>query len=295
MKQKIFGKNEVVFREGEQGTCFYQIVKGTAGIYLHYGEPEQRKLAEMKSGQFVGEMAVIDAWPRSTTVVAENELHMIELTGNDLISYFNEQPDMIIKLMNQLGDRLRQLTDEYDEVKAFINEKEAAGKKEGFLANLLKYKEIRILSSKLVGATIEEQLSQKDYGDAAKAAMPIKSYSKGEIIFREGDEGVYLYQILAGSVGIYSNYGQDDEVKLTTLYTNAFFGEMALVGKDTRSATAVVEEYDTVLEPIRAEDLAALFKTNPLKVDMILSHLSDRLRRLTVDYVKACADASEGA
>ena len=29
--------------------------------------------------------------------------------------------------------------------------------------------------------------------------------------------------------------------------------------------------------------------------DMILGHLSGRLRRLTTDYVKACAEAAEGA
>ncbi|MBQ6514556.1 MAG: cyclic nucleotide-binding domain-containing protein [Clostridia bacterium] len=38
MNKKVFKKGEVVFREGDQGTNFYQITKGTAGIYLHYGQ-----------------------------------------------------------------------------------------------------------------------------------------------------------------------------------------------------------------------------------------------------------------
>ena len=140
MDTKIFKKGEVIFREGDQGTCFYQITEGTAGIYLHYGQADQKKLTEMKPGQYFGEMAIIDAWPRSATVVAEEELHAIELTGNDLVDYFQKQPDRILALMNQLGDRLRQVTAEYDEVNAFIKEKQTAGaeKKEGFLARLLK-------------------------------------------------------------------------------------------------------------------------------------------------------------
>ena len=60
------------------------------------------------------------------------------------------------------------------------------------------------------------------------------------------------------------------------------------------TAAAVVEENATVLEAIRAEDLAGLAKSNPLKLDMIMSHLAHRLRRLTVDYVKACDKAAEG-
>ena len=125
--------------------------------------------------------------------------------------------------------------------------------------------------------------------------MNTKVFKKGEVVFREGDGGTYLYQIHGGSVGIYSKYGTPEQAKLTTLYTNAFFGEMALVGNDPRSATAVVEEDDTILEYIGAGDMEELFKINPLKVDMILSHLSNRLRRLSLDYVNACAKAAEDA
>ena len=43
MKEKVFAAKEVVFREGDLGECFYDIVSGTAGVYLSYGEPEQNK------------------------------------------------------------------------------------------------------------------------------------------------------------------------------------------------------------------------------------------------------------
>ncbi|MBQ6514555.1 MAG: cyclic nucleotide-binding domain-containing protein [Clostridia bacterium] len=251
----------------------------------------------MKTGQYFGEMAIIEAWPRSATVVAEEDLHTIELTGSNLVEYFREQPDKIMALMNQLGDRLRQVTADYDEVIAFLKEKQSAGaeKKEGFLAKLLKYKKIANLSGKLAGCTVEDEIRQKNAGKGAEAAMQVKSFSRGQIIFREGDKGTYIYQIHSGSVGIYSKYGTPEQTKLTSLYTNAFFGEMALVGNDPRSATAVVEEDDTILEYIGAGDMEELFKINPLKVDMILSHLSNRLRRLSLDYVNACAKATEDA
>lgn len=258
---------------------------------------DQQKLTDMKTGQYFGEMAIIEAWPRSATVVAEEDLHTIELTGSNLVEYFREQPDKIMALMNQLGDHLRQVTADYDEVIAFLKEKQSAGaeKKEGFLAKLLKYKKIANLSGKLAGCTVEDEIRQKNAGKGAEAAMQVKSFSRGQIIFREGDKGTYIYQIHSGSVGIYSKYGTPEQTKLTSLYTNAFFGEMALVGNDPRSATAVVEEDDTILEYIGAGDMEELFKINPLKVDMILSHLSNRLRRLSLDYVNACAKATEDA
>ena len=140
MNEKFFNKGEVVFREGEIGKSFFQITKGTAGVYVRYGEADQRKLTDMKEGQFFGEMAVADAWSRSTTIIAEEPLYVLEIDGGMLDTYFREQPDKILALMKQLGRRIRELTAEYDEVCAFIREKQEAGaeKKEGFLARLKK-------------------------------------------------------------------------------------------------------------------------------------------------------------
>ena len=291
MKKIVYTKGEVVFREGDMGTCFYQIEEGTAGVYLHYGEAEQRKLTELGPGQYFGEMAVIEAWPRSTTIVAENDLHVIEIPEDDLNIYFDEQPDKILALMKQLSSRIRSLTAEYEEVKAFIEEKKTAGaeKKEGFLARMKKYLEISALANKNAGATKEEVLRQKFFHK--DDALPVMTCSKGQIIFREGDEGLLMYAVHGGAVDIFRNYGKADENKLTTLYTNDFFGEMGMIDKEIRSATAVAGEDDTVLECIRAEDLEGLFRSNPVKVDMILSHLSHRLRQLTLDYVEACRKA----
>jgi len=295
MKKVIYAKGEVVFREGDLGSCFYQIEEGTAGVYLHYGEAEQRKLTEMKPGQYFGEMAVIETWPRSTTIVAESELHAIEIAEGDLNAYFSEQPDKIYALMKQLGDRIRSLTAEYDEVNNFIREKAEAGaeKKEGFIAKLKKYLELNALASKNTGVTQEEVITMKEFGSKDKDSTQVLEFRKGQIIFREGDPGNYMYAIHGGSVGIYLDYGTAQEKKLTTLYSNSFFGEMGLISEEKRSATAVVEEDGTLLETIRAESLESLFKSNPVKIDMILSHLSHRLRRLTLDYVKACRKAVE--
>ena len=297
MKKVVYSKGEVVFREGDEGSCFYQIEEGTAGVYLHYGEPEQRKLADMNPGQYFGEMAVIESWPRSTTIAAESELHVIEIPEGDLNAYFTEQPDKIIALMKQLGSRIRSLTAEYDEVKDFIEEKKTAGaeKKEGFIARLKKYMELSALANKNAGATQEEVIAMKEFGRQDRESSQVLSFRKGEIIFREGDEGNYMYAIHGGSVGIYLDYGTAQEKKLTTLYSNSFFGEMGLISDEKRSATAVIEEDGTLLETIREENLEGLFKSNPMKIDMILSHLSHRLRGLTKDYVEACRKAVEGA
>lgn len=295
MKKIVFSKGEVVFREGDLGTCFYQIEEGTAGVYIRYGEADQQKLTDMKPGQYFGEMAVIEAWPRSTTIVAEEELHVIEIGEEALNDYFTEQPDKIYALIRQLGGRIRELTDDYDEVKAFIEEKKnpEAKQKPGFLAKLKKYILISALARKNAGVTQEDVLLMKDFGKTAPDNEKVLECHKGQIIFREGDTGNYMYAVYGGSVGIYTNFGTTQETKLTTLYSDSFFGEMGLIENEKRSATAVAEEDGTILEVIRADQLESLFKANPVKVDMILSHVSHRLRMLTRDYIQACEEAAK--
>ena len=294
MNEKFFSKNAVVFREGDLGETFYQILEGKAGVYLHYGESEERKLTDMKPGQYFGEMAVIGAGPRTATIVAEEDLRVVEITEAGLNSYFAEQPDRILALMKQIGGRIRTLTEEYDEVTAFLKEKqgETAEKKEGFLAKLKKYREISALAKKNAVRTTLEDTVKAAFPETPKdSSLPVESCDKGQIIFREGESGSYMYAVHGGAVGIYTGYGSALEKKLTTLYTNSFFGEMSLIDHERRSATAVAEEDGTVLEIISAENLQDLFKANPVEVDMILRHLSNRLKKLTVDYVKACNEA----
>ena len=290
MNERVFTKGQIVFREGDSGESFFHITEGKAGVYLHYGEADERKLNEMLPGQYIGEMAVINAWPRSATVVAEEELKAIEIGEKELNDYFRQYPDKILSIMKQIGGRIRTLTEEYDEVTAFLKEKQdaTAPKSSGFLAKMKKYREISEAARKAKIRSAEEKIQPQDFTKRGTGLLPVVQYYKGTIIFRQGEIGNYMYAVQSGHVGIYTNYGTSLEKKLTDLYADSFFGEMSLIDMEPRSATAVAEEDNTTVEIIRPEDLEKLFESNPVEVDMILSHLSSRLRSLTLDYVKAC-------
>ena len=283
----------MVFREGEYGTSFYLIESGTAVAFLHYGEENQRRLSEMKTGQYFGEMAVIEAWPRSATVVAEGELQVTEIPEAGLNQYFKEAPERILAIMKQLSARIRTLTEEYDEVTAFLQDRQTgeAQKKSGFTDRLKKYLEASRVFGKYFGTTDRDAVVASA-GSLDNSPLPIRVCHRGQLIFREGDEARTMFAVHGGAVGIYTNYGTALEKKLTTLYANSFFGEMGMIDQEPRSATAVVEEDGTILESIGPEDLQKLFEVNPLEVDMMMRHLSGRLRRLTLDYARACGEAA---
>lgn len=296
MKRRVFETNEVVFREGDHGTCFYRIESGIAGVYLHYDDADQRKLTEMKPGQYFGEMAIIESWPRSSTVVAEEELHVLEIGEEELNSYFAVEPDKILAIMKQLSGRIRTLTEEYDEVTAFLNEKKEADapKKQGFLDRLKKYIDISKSAKKAPVQALQDEDDRVDrFVWKDDSPLQIRSFPEGTVLFREGDPGDCMYAVHGGEVDIYTNYGNALEKKLTTLYANSFFGEMGMIDQEVRSATAVIAMDETIIERIGPEDLERLFEKNPMEVDQIMRHLSKRLRRLTVDYAAACEEAAK--
>ena len=294
--EKTFSNGEVIIKEGDSGNSFFQILEGTATVYKNYGKEDQVKLTVLTPGQYFGEMAVIETYPRSSTVVADGDVKVVEIPGEDLNTYYRENPDEIVSIMKHLGNRLKQLTADYNEAKGLFTdiEKGAVEKKSDSILTKLKKHISFYMSGKgnLSKPSAEALRESKDV--VSKGGIEnVETYSKGQIIFKQGEVGKCMYMVHGGIIGIYSNYGKDNEVKLTELFPVECFGEMGMISDESRSATAVALTDDTTVEIIYADDLKDLIITYPVKVDMILRHLSHRLRNLTYDYFTTCKDLYE--
>ena len=117
MKQIAFKKDDVICRQGETGACMYCIRSGSVAVYTNYGTERVRKLAELKEGEFFGEMELIENEPRSATVVALTDGTLLdEITENTFLDYFEEDPVKVFMILQQLSQRLRKTTKDYLEV-----------------------------------------------------------------------------------------------------------------------------------------------------------------------------------
>jgi CRP-like cAMP-binding protein len=113
-----------------------------------------------------------------------------------------------------------------------------------------------------------------------------RQFKAGEVIFWEGEPGVGMYIIERGQVDIFHDYGGSGQKVLARLNEFDFFGEMALLNEEPRSATAVSIS-DTHLIGLFHPDLFELFERKPRLGIKILVHLADmlatRLRRTNSD------------
>ncbi len=103
-KDKEFDSGETIVREGDaSNTGFYLILDGQVEV-----KQDGSTLSKLGSGQFFGEMAVLDEKPRSADVVATTDTKCLLLTSWDFKALIKTYPDMATKVIAELANRLRQ-------------------------------------------------------------------------------------------------------------------------------------------------------------------------------------------
>ncbi len=117
------------------------------------------------------------------------------------------------------------------------------------------------------------------------------SFSKGELIFPEGDLGNEMFIIQAGKVRIFKNIDGFDQT-LTVLEKGDFFGEMSILEGMPRSASAEAEE-DCDLIKINSANFVAMIKSNIEIAIRIMRKLSLRLREANVQIEKLMHASTE--
>jgi len=110
------------------------------------------------------------------------------------------------------------------------------------------------------------------------ALLQRRSLKKGEILFHKGDKGSSFFIIIKGLIKIGVSNKLGDEVTLALLGNGDFFGEMALLDEQPRSADATAME-DSLLYVLNRDDFFPFLFQNENAVRSILRALSLRLRR----------------
>jgi len=111
-----------------------------------------------------------------------------------------------------------------------------------------------------------------DFGILTGAGAPVRSFKAGEVIFKEGDPAEELFIVKSGSVEI--RFGNR---LLDTLPERSIFGEMALIDRSPRSATAVAST-DATLVPVGEKQFLFLVTRTPHFALNVMRVLAQRLR-----------------
>lgn len=108
--------------------------------------------------------------------------------------------------------------------------------------------------------------------------LSVKNYKAGDVIIKEGDTGDLFYILYKGSVQVVRDTPAGDQIALANLTSdmNIFFGETALISKDTRSATVKASTDCTTVE-LSSKKFISICNEEPLLGYRVLLHLAQRM------------------
>jgi len=83
---------EIIVKEGERGESMYIIGRGQADVLKSGPSGKGKKVAHLLTGDFFGEIALLNPQPRTATVVAATPVILLKLRRDDILPYLDEAP-----------------------------------------------------------------------------------------------------------------------------------------------------------------------------------------------------------
>jgi len=103
MKERIFDAGDTISKEGQSGVGFFIIEDGAASVTV--GGDELRTLG---SGDYFGEVALIDDGARTATITAKTELKTYGITSWEFRPLIEQNAELAWKMLQTLAKRLRE-------------------------------------------------------------------------------------------------------------------------------------------------------------------------------------------
>lgn len=103
--ERSFTAGSVIFEEGDPGEVLFVIQSGEVEL-TRLGLMGRQAVARLGCGDFFGEMSVVVREPRTARAVAVSDCRLLELDGATLEAMCVERPEIAIRIIRRLTDRL---------------------------------------------------------------------------------------------------------------------------------------------------------------------------------------------
>lgn len=277
-----FPAGAFVVKEGEETLDAYLIESG--GVRIQRKTPYGLfSLAALEPGTLFGETAFVDRIPRSGDAVTTAETELIALNPVALSDLMERDPRFKLALYwlfwRSLSSKLR-LTNQ--NLSHFFLE---GGKMPNLApaSPLEPAGEIRVDLASKRKLFQEQKLSNLEINFLSSLSRERK-FAPNQVIFREGEMGNEMYVVLEGRVMISKYIPGAGEEALAFLERGGYFGEMALIDNEPRSADAKAHDGGAVALAISREVLEGILdihKISSIRLLTILCNLvASRLREL---------------
>jgi hypothetical protein len=108
--EQWYGDGTLICREGEWGREMYVLAQGQVRVTRQTPEGE-KYLAMRYAGDFLGEMSIVLATPRTSSVHAAGEVRTLVISAEALQTILHDRPDVALTMMRGIMQRFREIED----------------------------------------------------------------------------------------------------------------------------------------------------------------------------------------
>lgn len=116
LRRRRFKRGETIFHQGDPGDALHIVSSGAVKIVLPSVDGEEAIIATLRSGDFFGELALLDGAPRSATAVAVEPSETWTLSRALLLSLLDRDAALRESLLAGLARELRRITGHVEEL-----------------------------------------------------------------------------------------------------------------------------------------------------------------------------------
>lgn len=103
-REEWYPQNTVIFQQGDEGNMMFVIAEGQVQV-LRSADGSEQVLAQRGSGDFVGEMAIIESTQRSAKLRTQTDVRVLAIDGETFKAILRERPDVSFAVLSvSLGD-----------------------------------------------------------------------------------------------------------------------------------------------------------------------------------------------
>src|SRR5438270_12014615 len=106
--QVNYEAGQTIFNDPDRGDALYSLEAGTVRIWVYDEDVKEVTLAQLKPGDFFGELAVLDRGERSSSATAVTDIHLHRLSSDDFQKFLIDHPDAAIDVICEIAQRMRQ-------------------------------------------------------------------------------------------------------------------------------------------------------------------------------------------
>src|SRR3954447_4644901 len=108
LDEETYSNGATIFRKGEPGNSIYIVAEGEVEIYVEDTTGGRIVFETAKTGDFFGELSLLDGDPRSASAKAVADVKMLKVDRQDLELLFQRHPAAAMDILAVIGRRLRE-------------------------------------------------------------------------------------------------------------------------------------------------------------------------------------------